>query len=64
MNGENGVTSELVEPAAPEGETIDFGGLRIAFDQRVLRPRAWTENQSLWAAELLPSLPPGTVLEL
>jgi len=64
MNGENGVTSELVEPAAPQGETIDFGGLLIAFDQRVLRPRAWTENQSLWAAELLPSLPTGTVLEL
>ena len=64
MNGETGVTSELVEPAAPAGETIDFGGLRIAFDERVLRPRAWTENQSLWAAELLPSLPAGTVLEL
>jgi methylase of polypeptide subunit release factors len=64
MNRENGVTSELVEPAAPAGETIDFGGLRIAFDQRVLRPRTWTENQALWAAELLPSLPTGTVLEL
>ena len=30
----------------------------------MLRPRSWTENQSLWAAELLPSLPAGTVLEL
>ena len=64
MSEENGVTSELVEPAAPPAETIDFGGLRIAFDERVLRPRTWTENQSLWAAELLPSLPTGTVLEL
>jgi methylase of polypeptide subunit release factors len=64
MNRENRVTSELVEPATPTGETIDFGGLRIAFDQRVLRPRAWTENQALWAAELLPSLPTGPVLEL
>ncbi len=45
-------------------ETVDFGGLRIAFDERVLRPRTWTENQSRWAADLLPSLPPGDVLEL
>jgi release factor glutamine methyltransferase len=64
MSEENGVTSELVESATPSVETIDFGGLRIAFDERVLRPRSWTENQSLWAAELLPSLPAGTVLEL
>ena len=45
-------------------ETIDFGGLRIAFDDRVLRPRTWTESQSRWAAELLPDLPEGDVLEL
>lgn len=43
---------------------MDFGGLQIAFDDRVLRPRTWTENQSRWAAELLPGLPPGNVLEL
>jgi release factor glutamine methyltransferase len=45
-------------------ESVDFGGIRIAFDERVLRPRAWTENQSRWAAELLPGLPEGDVLEL
>lgn len=45
-------------------ETIDFGGLRITFDDRVLRPRTWTENQSRWAADLLPHLPEGDVLEL
>jgi HemK-like putative methylase len=45
-------------------ESIDFGGLRIAFDDRVLRPRTWTENQSRWAAELLPDVPEGDVLEL
>jgi methylase of polypeptide subunit release factors len=45
-------------------ESIDFGGLEIAFDGRVLRPRTWTENQSRWAAELLPHLPGGDVLEL
>jgi methylase of polypeptide subunit release factors len=45
-------------------ETIDFGGLQIAFDDRVLRPRTWTEHQSRWGAELLPGLPAGDVLEL
>jgi methylase of polypeptide subunit release factors len=44
--------------------TIAFGGLQIAYDDRVLRPRTWTENQSRWAAELLPHLPDGQVLEL
>ena len=54
----------LLEDPPPPPETMDFGGLRIAFDSRVLRPRTWTENQSRWAAELLPGLPPGNVLEL
>lgn len=45
-------------------QTIDFGGLTIAFDERVLRPRSWTVAQSTWAAELLPLLGPGDVLEL
>lgn len=45
-------------------ETVDFGGLQITFDDRVLRPRTWTENQSRWAAGLLPGLPEGPVLEL
>ncbi len=45
-------------------ETIDFGGLQIVFDDRVLRPRTWTESQSRWAAEILPGLADGDVLEL
>jgi len=45
-------------------ETIIFGDLRIAFDHRVLRPREWTAEQSLWAAELIRDAPPGPVLEL
>ena len=45
-------------------ETIDFDGLAIAFDDRVLRPRPWTVAQSRWAALLLDGLPPGPVLEL
>jgi methylase of polypeptide subunit release factors len=44
--------------------TTDFGGLDIAFDDRVLRPRAWTLAQSLWAAELMRTAPAGPVLEL
>lgn len=43
---------------------MTFGSLGIAFDARVLRPREWTTAQSHWAAELLPGLPGGPVLEL
>jgi methylase of polypeptide subunit release factors len=43
---------------------VQFGGLSIAFDDRVLRPRAWTLAQSQWAAELVADGPPGPVLEL
>jgi len=49
---------------AADVETLDFGGLRIAFDHRVLRPRPWTAAQSWWAASLLPHLAEGDVLEL
>jgi release factor glutamine methyltransferase len=49
-------------PTAPQ--VLDFGGLRIAFDDRVLRPRPWTMAQSEWAAELLETAPAGSVLEL
>lgn len=45
-------------------EELEFGGIVIGFDARVLRPRPWTELQSQWAAELLVTLPPGPVLEL
>ena len=49
---------------APVVEIADFGGLTVAFDERVLRPREWTVMQSQWARELLPTLPDGDVLEL
>lgn len=42
----------------------DFGGLRIGYDARLLQPRGWTVAQSLWAHDLLATLPPGPVLEL
>ena len=45
-------------------EHLTFGSLRIAFDDRVLRPREWTTAQSEWAAELLATAPDGPVLEL
>jgi methylase of polypeptide subunit release factors len=48
----------------PTAEVVDFGGLQIAFDDRLLRPRIWTQEQSCWAAELLSRVPPGDVLEL
>jgi methylase of polypeptide subunit release factors len=43
---------------------IDFGGLSIRYDERVLEPRPWTTSQSRWAADLLRDSPPGPVLEL
>ena len=46
------------------GVTVDFGGLAIAVEPGLLRPRSWTLAQSLWAEELLAELPPGPVLEL
>jgi methylase of polypeptide subunit release factors len=46
------------------GDHTTFGSLQIGFDARVLRPRTWTTAQSDWAAELLPRLPVGPVLEL
>jgi release factor glutamine methyltransferase len=43
---------------------VDFEGLQIEYDDRVLEPRPWTAQQSHWAAELIASAPPGAVLEL
>ncbi len=41
-----------------------FGPLRLVYDDEVLEPRSWTLAQSLWAAELSATLPPGPVVEL
>ena len=50
----------------PAREVLDFGGLDITFDTRVLRPREWTTAQSIWAAELAAAFPDptGRILEL
>lgn len=45
-------------------EHLDFGGLTVAHDERVLRPRTWTSAQSAWVAELAVDAPEGPVLEL
>ena len=44
--------------------SLDFGGLEITYDERVLEPRPWTLLQSRWAEELSARLPEGPVLEL
>ena len=43
---------------------VDFGGLRIGYDERVLEPRRWTTEQSRWARRLAEEVPAGPVLEL
>ena len=49
---------------ATDARALDFGGLRIEYDARVLAPRPWTTAQSRWAAEVLNEVPGGPVLEL
>ena len=58
--------SPPVEPTGqrPHAEPVEFGGLTIAWDDRLLQPRTWTLEQSLWAASLLDRVPAGPVLEL
>ncbi len=48
----------------PDVRSMDFGGLEIRFDRRVLAPRPWTAAQSQLAARLIAAAPPGPVLEL
>jgi methylase of polypeptide subunit release factors len=45
-------------------QSLDFGGLTIAYDDTVLEPRPWTAGQSEWAAALAVGSPAGTLLEL
>ena len=48
----------------PPVQLTQFGPLTIAYDARLIRPRAWTVKQSAWAAQLIGDLPRGDVLEL
>ena len=63
----NGYVSGVVTTpmTAPAAQSLVFGHLPIAFDERVLRPRPWTVAQSRWGAELISGRPgPGRILEL
>jgi methylase of polypeptide subunit release factors len=57
-------TGMTMTEARFEAQFVDFEGLRIEYDERVLTPRPWTAEQSRWAAELIREAPPGPVLEL
>ena len=43
---------------------LDFNGIKIAYDDRIIEPRPWTAAQSIWARELLADLPQGPALEI
>ena len=44
--------------------TIELDGLHFVWDERVLEPRPWAVEQARWAAQILPDLPDGPLLEL
>jgi methylase of polypeptide subunit release factors len=44
--------------------TIVLDGLHVEWDERVLEPRPWAVEQARWAAQILPQLPEGPLLEL
>lgn len=48
----------------PDVRTLDFCGIEIDWDPRVLEPRPWTAAQAEWAAELAGDAPEGPILEL
>jgi release factor glutamine methyltransferase len=50
-------------PIDADRRYASIGGLSIAYDDRVLRPRAWTILQAEWAAEIARSRS-GPILEL
>lgn len=55
-------------PDAPAGVPPQrhgrFGPIDVAYDERVLKPRAWTLAQSRWAADLAAEVGPGPLLEM
>lgn len=60
------VTNPRAAPAPPSAQprSLEFGGLRIRWDHRVLEPRPWTIAQPEWLAELSADTPDGPALEL
>lgn len=59
-----GYLRSMTSTKQPPTRSLQFGSLRIAYDDRVLAPRSWTQWQSRWAAELASRLPAGRILEL
>lgn len=53
-----------MQPDTREARIVDFSGIEIAWDPRVLEPRPWTAAQAEWAAELARDAPVGPLLEL
>jgi methylase of polypeptide subunit release factors len=51
-------------PGPTDEQLLDFGGLTIRWDHRVIKPRSWTVEQALWAAKVGRELPEGPILEL
>jgi release factor glutamine methyltransferase len=56
--------SQPLSEARPAARTCSFGPLLVEYDERVLTPRAWTLEQSTWAAELAADAAAGPILEL
>ena len=50
--------------SAPATRVVEFGGREISYDETVLTPRPWTQEQSRWARELIDTVPAGRVLEV
>ncbi len=55
---------DTATPAPPARSRLTFGPVDIVFDESVLVPRPWTIAQSVWARQLIESVPVGDVLEL
>ncbi|GAC1320944.1 MAG: hypothetical protein NVSMB16_15960 [Acidimicrobiales bacterium] len=55
---------DVREPALVTRSSLDFGPVRIVYDETVIEPRPWTLCQSEWAAEAARDLGDGPILEL
>ncbi|WP_313408754.1 methyltransferase [Aeromicrobium sp.] len=54
----------MLDQQDPVAQVAAFGGREIGYDETVLTPRAWTQEQSGWGRSLLDELPEGRVLEV
>lgn len=54
----------MLQQQEPTARVAAFGGREIGYDETVLTPRAWTQEQSWWARGLMDEVPAGRVLEV